>query len=520
MGFFKNYRVYVLTTVAYSGSLLFGYDTGVMGSVLALTSFKKDFGLPTDSSGFASSANAQVSSNVVSLLTAGCFFGSIFAAFLNDRIGRRYSLMLFCLVFMLGAAIQVGAHHEIGMIYGGRVVAGLGIGGMSAITPVFVSENCLPETRGRVAGLFQEFLVIGSTFAYWLDYGVSLRVAPSTQQWRIPVAIQLIPGGLMFTGLFFLKESPRWLMRKGRHEEAHSSLAYIRNEPEDSESVMKEIAEIRASLEEELAATEGVTWKEAISKGNRYRFFLAFCLMFWQQFSGTNSIGYYAPEIFQTVGVSKTNASLFATGVYGSVKVVMTLIFLLVGIDFIGRKRALMGGAVWMAAMMFIIGAVLATHPPDVKSDTVSPASMAMVVMIYLYVIGYSASWGPTPWVYVSEIFPTRLRAYGVGLAAATQWLFNFVITEITPQAVNHIGWRTFLMFGIFCLAMGIFVTFFVKETKGRSLEDMDVLFGTVDAEQRAADVEQVMSKNRIEHEENVDESRAANTTTTEIGKA
>lgn len=177
---FKNYRVYILTAVAYLGSLLFGestlttqidnaspnrrrpgYDTGVMGSVLALKSFKHDFGLPTDSSGFSSSRNAQVSSNVVSLLTAGCFFGSIFAAFLNERIGRRYALMVFSVIFLIGAAVQVGAHHAIGQIYGGRVIAGFGVGGMSAITPVFVSENCPPRIRGRVAGLFQEFLVIG-----------------------------------------------------------------------------------------------------------------------------------------------------------------------------------------------------------------------------------------------------------------------------------------------------------------------------------------------------------------------
>lgn len=233
-----------------------------MGSVLALDSFKRDFGLPIGSSGFASSENAHVSSNVVSLLTAGAFFGAIFSAFINDRLGRRYSLMIFALVFLVGAALQVGAHHEIGLIYGGRVIAGLGIGGMSSITPVFVSENCPPKTRGRVAGLFQEFLVIGSTFAYWLDYGVALRVPPGTKQWRIPVAIQLIPGGLMLIGLFFLKESPRWLMKQDRCEEALRSLAYIRNEPQDSEAVQKEIAEIKASIDEEVAVTQGVTWKE------------------------------------------------------------------------------------------------------------------------------------------------------------------------------------------------------------------------------------------------------------------
>ncbi|KAJ5250791.1 hypothetical protein N7489_001201 [Penicillium chrysogenum] len=427
MGFvnFKNYRVYILTSVAYLGSLLFGYDTGVMGSVLALSSFKRDFGLPLESSGFSDEKNAHISSNVVSLLTAGCFFGSIFAAYMNDRLGRRYSLMIFALIFLVGAAVQVAAHHEIGVIYGGRVIAGFGIG-------------------GRVAGLFQEFLVIGSTFAYWLNYGVALHVPEGTSQWRIPVGIQLVPGGLMLIGLFFLKESPRWLMTKGRRDEALQSLVYIRNEPETSEAIQVEFAEISAAIHEEMQATEGLTWKECLKPSNRYRFFLAFVLMFWQQFSGTNSIGYYAPQIFASVGLSKTDSSLFATGIYGTVKVVATAIFLVVGIDRWGRKKSLIGGAAWMASMMFIIGAVLATNPPNPEATSVSSASTAMVAMIYLYVIGYSASWGPVPWVYLGEIFPTRLRAYGVGFGAATQWLFNFVITEVTPRAINKIGWKTF----------------------------------------------------------------------------
>ncbi|CAI7585478.1 unnamed protein product [Penicillium viridicatum] len=517
MGFinFKNYRVYILTSVAYLGSLLFGYDTGVMGSVLALSSFKKDFGLPVESSGFSDEKNAQISSNVVSLLTAGCFFGSIFAAYMNDRLGRRYSLMIFAVIFLVGAAVQVGAHHEIGMIYGGRVIAGFGIGGMSSITPVFVSENCPPATRGRVAGLFQEFLVIGSTFAYWLNYGVSLHVPEGTSQWRIPVAIQLVPGGLMLIGLFFLKESPRWLLTKGRQDEALKSLAYIRNESESSEAVQLEFAEISAAIHEESQATEGLTWRECLKPSNRYRFFLAFVLMFWQQFSGTNSIGYYAPQIFASVGLSKTDSSLFATGIYGTVKVVATAIFLVVGIDRWGRKKSLIGGAAWMASMMFIIGAVLATNPPDTKAKSVSSASTAMVAMIYLYVIGYSASWGPVPWVYLGEIFPTRLRAYGVGFGAATQWLFNFVITEITPRAINKIGWKTFLMFGIFCFAMGTFVIVFFKETKGRTLEEMDLIFGAVDEQQRRADVEHTLQKTQIMHEEHADTADTAKTTET-----
>lgn len=384
-----------------------------MGSVLALSSFKKDFGLPLESSGFASSKNAHVASNVVSLLTAGCFFGSIFAAYINDLIGRRFSLMIFCIIFLIGAAIQTGAHHDIALIYAGRVIAGLGVGGMSSITPVFVSETSPAHVRGRIAGAFQLMLVTGATLAYWIDYGVSIHISESTKQWRIPVAIQIIPGGLMLIGLALLKESPRWLIQKHRREEALSALAWLRNDFAESDEIQKEFIEIETAFLEESTVTENMAWKECLQKSNLQRLSLGFMLMFWQQFSGTNSIGYYAPQIFQTVGLGSTTSSLFATGLYGTAKVVATAIFLWIGIDKWGRKNSLIGGAAWMASMMFIIGGILATNPADSGGDAaVSPASMAMVVMIYFYAIGYSASWGPTPWVYLGEVRPNSLSGY------------------------------------------------------------------------------------------------------------
>ncbi|KAI9375172.1 general substrate transporter [Aspergillus egyptiacus] len=477
--FAKNSRVYMLAAVAYMGSFLFGYDTGVMGSVLALDSFKTDFDIPTGGTGFTSSKEAEISSNVVALLTAGCFFGAIAAAFANDRYGRRNSLLVLSVLFMVGAAVQTAGKRTIAYMYGGRVIAGFAIGGMSAITPVYVSENCPADVRGRIAGLFQEFLVIGVTISYWLCYGVERNIAPSTKQWRIPVGFQLVPSGLMFIGLWFLKESPRWLMKQGRRSEAAASLAFTRRADENSAEVQLELADIQASIDAELLSTEGLTWREVLLPGNRLRFLNAFLMMFWQQFSGTNSIGYYAPQLFQTIGVAATDTSLFTTGIYGVVKVVATGLFLMIGIDKIGRKWSLVVGGIWMAAMMFILGAVLVSYPPvNTESDAISSASIAMVVMVYFYVIGYSASWGPIPWVYISEIFPTRLRAYGVGMGSATQWLFNFVVTKFTPSAISNIGWRTFIMFGVFCAAMGVWVLFFIKETKGRSLEDMNALFG------------------------------------------
>ena len=172
----------------------------------------------------------------------------------------------------------------------------VGVGGMTSITPVFVSENAPANVRGRITGLFQEFIVAGVMISYWLDYGVLLHIKASTKQWRIPLALQIVPGGVMLIGLFFLHESPRWLMKKGDHDKALESLAYMRCENIQNPEVLTEMAEIRASIDEEIRATDGVTWKECLKPGTRIRLFIGFMIMFCQQFSGTNSIGYYAPQ--------------------------------------------------------------------------------------------------------------------------------------------------------------------------------------------------------------------------------
>ncbi|KAJ3527387.1 hypothetical protein NM208_g10724 [Fusarium decemcellulare] len=493
-GFFKNYRVYILATVSYMGSLLFGYDVGVMGGLLPFQSFKQDFGLPTESSGFADGKVAEVSSNVVSLLTAGCCVGAVSAAIANDRYGRRYSLMAYSVLFLLGAALQTGTPKDLNYLYAGRVIAGLGVGGMSSITPVFVAETAPADVRGRVTGLFQEFLVLGSTIAYWLNYGIERGMSVSSAQWRIPLGVQMIPAFLLFVGLIPLKESPRWLAEKGRDEQALASLAYIRNMPIDSHEVSREFVEIKTSLSEEEGKQRDATWRECLKPGVRNRFALIFALMVCQQLTGTNSIGYYAPQIFQTVGLSGADASLFATGIYGIVKLVFTAVSLLFIIDKIGRRWAHVAGGTWMSAMMFILASVLATHPPK-EGEGVSSASIAMCVLIYLYVIAYTGSWGPGPWIYAGEIFPTHVRSYGVAFAAATQWLFNFMVTRVTPKIIHDIGWKTFLVFASLCLGMSVFTFFFMKETKGLSLEEIDQLFGLADMEQFHNDVEKKLTK-------------------------
>ncbi|KAL9708939.1 hypothetical protein Ac2012v2_007755 [Leucoagaricus gongylophorus] len=213
---------------------------------------------------------------------------------------------LFTIVFLIGAILQTvasGPPNGLRLIYGGRVVAGVGIGGISSVAPAFVSECSPKEVRGRITGLFQIMVATGVMISYFVNYGIGIHISESVLIWRIPFGLQLIPAGIMALGILTIKESPRWLASVGRNQEALENLAYLRREPEDSLVIVHEIAEIEAAIIEEREARDGLGWKEAFfGKGNFIRFFIAFFIFLLQQWCGQNSVGYYAPQIFESVG--------------------------------------------------------------------------------------------------------------------------------------------------------------------------------------------------------------------------
>ena len=254
-----------------------------------------------------------------------------------------------------------------------------------------------------------------------------MHVKSGFNVWRIPLAFQLVPAGLMTIGLFTVRESPRWLAQKGRVEEARTNLAYLRRLPEDDPRVLHEFAEIEAAITEEREARVGLGLKEVFfGKGNTIRFVIAIVIFILQQWSGQNSVGYYAPQIFQSIGYTGTSVSLLASGIYGIVKVVATAIFVFFLVETLGRKMSLFISAIGMGTLFFIVGAILKTHPPPKIAPPDPPvASKAMAAMLYIYVCFYSMGWGPLPWVYCSDIFSTRTRHYGLATASASQWLFS-----------------------------------------------------------------------------------------------
>jgi len=278
------------------------------------------------------------------------------------------------------------------------------------------------------------------------------------------------------------------LARKDDWEQASAILSKVRSLPVEHPYVQTELLEMQAQLEEERALIGGNSWWDIQREmwtisGNRKRALISIFLMVCQQMTGTNAINYYAPTIFTDLGVTGNANSLFATGVYGICKVVGCALFLLFLADSLGRKKSLLGSAIAMGLCMFYLGFYVRFDPPKLGS-AVPPAGYIALVAVYLFAVFFQFGWGPVCWIYVSEIPTARLRGLNVSLAAATQWLFNFVVARATPvmlTTVGNAGYGTYFIFGSFCFAMFFFVWFFIPETKGVSLERMDELFGVAD---------------------------------------
>lgn len=442
---------------------------------MTLASFENDFG-------YSKKDQTQVNSNCVSILQAGAFFGCFIIWPLTDWLGRRLGLLICATVFIIGSILQVINSHSIGLFYAGRVISGLGVGGATVLVPMFSAEMAPKNIRGKLGSCFQLFFAVGVTISYWVDYAAKSGLSSkSSTQWQVPIGLQLVPGAILALGMLFVKESTRWLAKKGRNEQAYASLVWVRGGV-DSAETREEFAEIQNGVELELRESEGVTWKELLLPSNRYRIFLAITVQTCAQLTGNTSLAYYAPQIFDSIGAG--NKSLFVTGFFGLVKIagVSTFQFLLV--DRIGRKKPFMGGAFMMGTFMLIIACLGATHPPPKTATAathINSYGATSIAMVYLEAFSYNMSWGPLPWLYIGEIFPSRIREIGIACGAASQWLFNFVMSQITPHAIANIGWRTFLMFAIFNYAIILYSFFLLKETAHRSLEEMEVVFGTVD---------------------------------------
>ncbi|UJO18298.1 putative quinate permease [Fulvia fulva] len=314
--------------------------------------------------------------------------------------------------------------------------------------------------------------------SFFVNYGVNTSISStSSTQWRVPFALQMVPGALLLAGIFFQNESPRWLVEKNRIEAARQALAQVRAKDIHHPDVTRELEEIVEDFngQEKLPLVAQLKVTCSSSK-TFYTFGMAVTLMFWQQWTGTNSINYYAPQIFQSVGLGGNSSKLFATGIYGVVKVVITALGLMFATEQVGRKWSLIIGGCGQAFAMFYIGINQAVNPVT-PGAALNGNSTFAIVCVYLFVVFYSFGWGPIPFVLSAECAPNHVRSLIMAAALMTQWLMNFVIAKLTPIMLAKITFGTFLLFGACCIIMVVYTVFCVPETKNVPLESIYLLF-------------------------------------------
>ncbi|KAF2107844.1 general substrate transporter [Lophiotrema nucula] len=475
-----NWRVYTCAAVASWASCMIGYDSAFIGTTLALPSFTSEFKFADMSPEHL----ALVKANIVSVYQAGAFFGSFGAYASSYYLGRRKSLLIWVLVFILGAGLMLGANGDrgLGLIIGGRVLAGLGVGGASNMVPIYISELAPPAIRGRLVGIYELGWQIGGLVGFWINYGLTETMEPSHKQWIIPFAVQLIPAGGLLLGAVWMKESPRWLFSKGKREQAMQNLCWIRNLPADDLYIVEEVAAIDAQIEYDRIHIGAGFWKPFAALRQPkvlWRFFLGGMLFLWQNGSGINAINYYSPTVFKSIGIQGTNTGFLTTGIFGVVKTVVTVIWLLYLIDRLGRRNLLMIGAAGGSLCMWFIGAYIKLSDPTTnqKNTKLSSGGIAAIFFFYLWTAFYTPSWNGTPWVINSEMFSQNTRSLGQASAAANNWFWNFIISRFTPQMFLKMGYGVYFFFASLMILSIPFVWFLIPETKSIPLEHMDELF-------------------------------------------
>ncbi|KXN84769.1 Quinate permease [Leucoagaricus sp. SymC.cos] len=473
----KSFRnAYVLAASASLGSIFYGWDIGLIGGVLALKSFQEYFGLDKKTA----AERADLNGNIVSVLQAGCFFGALSTGYLSSRFGRKPSLLASGAIYIIGSLIQsivgLGSSQEVGLkvLYFSRFLGGYGVGMVSALVPYYVSE-CTPRTiRGRCTGMCQLANNVGIMLSYWVNYSASKDVPLGEMQWRLPFIIQMVPGVLFVIAMLLQPESPRWLAEHQEYEKAAIVLGRTSGKAPNDPSVIAELEEIKQEFagQDKLSIIQQCR-RMGESRPIALRCFIAPLVAFFQQWTGTNAINYYSPQIFESLGIQGTTAELFATGVYGIVKTVSVAITLAVAVEGFGRKRCLITGALGQGLMMLWIGGYTGIHP----SGKTVPASYVSIVAVYLYAVFYCIGWGPVPWVVASEVAPNHLRPAILSITVGVNWLFSFTISKLTPIMLNNIKYGTFLIFGFCCLIMALWTYVCLPETSGYALEDIKYLF-------------------------------------------
>ncbi|EKM78126.1 hypothetical protein AGABI1DRAFT_114945 [Agaricus bisporus var. burnettii JB137-S8] len=450
------------------GAFLFGYgDSGVIASVITMKHYNARF-----------TSDASIQGAVVSTFNGGCFIGAAFAGWFNDKWGRKRSIQIGCVIAMWGCAMQAGASNVATLLIG-RIIGGISVGVLSMTVPLYNTEVAPPKIRGFLVGLTQEMIGIGFIVANWVGYGC--QFIDSDVSWRLPLGLQIAPAALLLIGIQFLPYSPRWLLEVGRDDEAKKVVHYLHDKSDEGqEAAEKEYQEMYVAIKSEVAVRSSKISDLWASKPMIHRTLVACGIQIFGQFTGINVINYFGPQMYASLGITGSKA-LLVQGIYGAVGPITNFFFIVLLLDWVGRKKPLLFGASGFVVLYSILAAIIATNPPvpdGVDGTANVVAQRAGVAMIFMLSIIFSLSFGPVSWVLASEVFPTKTRAIGTSVATCANWAFNTFIGQVSPLALQNVNWKYYMLFVCLNFVDFILILLFFPETKGRSLEEMNEVFG------------------------------------------
>lgn len=485
-----TWKAYLMCAFASFGGIFFGYDSGYINGVNGSDIFIKQVEGPD-----ATELTSSHTSLITSILSCGTFLGAIIAGDVADRIGRKWTVIFGCLIYIVGVIIQMitGEGDALVAIVVGRFIAGIGVGFESAIVILYMSEICPSKVRGALVAGYQFCITIGLLLAACVVYATEDR--DDTGSYRIPIAIQFPWALILGGGLFLLPDSPRYYVKKGQIEKARDALVRLRSQPADSIYVQGELNEIVANEEYERALIPSTSFfgswancfKGGLSKSNSNlrKTILGTSLQMMQQWTGVNFIFYYSTPFLKSTGAIEN--SFLMSLIFTLVNVLSTPVSFYT-VERFGRRTILLIGAFGMLVCQFIVAGVgmtvgfNKTHPdpenPDNSiADNISAVN-AQIAFICIYIFWFASTWGPGAWIVIGEIFPLPIRSRGVGLSTASNWLWNTIIAVITPYMVGSdkgdMKSSVFLVWGGLCTCAFVYTYFLVPETKGLTLEQVD----------------------------------------------
>ncbi|KAJ5986346.1 general substrate transporter [Penicillium sp. IBT 35674x] len=457
-----------ITVACGADMTLLGYDQGVFSGVVISQDFLRLHNLegPT---------KTMLLGTVTAIYDVGCCLGSLLAYSVGERLGRRNTILLGTVVMTIGAILQASS-YSLGQMMAGRIVAGIGNGFNTSTAPIWQVETSKAQWRGKLVILENCLLLVGFSLANWLNYGLSFADGPVS--WRFPLSFQLIFNIMIFCTVPWLPESPRWLIAHDRPNEALQIIADLEGQETTDAFVQLQISEMQYSVEFE--RSNSVSFSDIIRGRAREksgtntvrRLVLGMGVQAFQQFTGINVTSYYLPTVLTTsVGLSESLARLLT-----ACNSVQYLCFSLIGIPNVerwGRRRLMMFGCAGMCFCYIFITALIRYNELSGYPHREQVAS-ASVAFFFLYYVFYGIGMQGVPWLYPTEINSLTMRTKGAALGAATNWIMNFMVVEITPIGIQNLGWRFYIIWVVLNVMIIPTVYLFYPETAGRTLEDMD----------------------------------------------